>query len=55
MLIILYDSLLTKGVFVRSMRAYGFETFIRVTVGTEEENKRFLQSFADSLNEIKYV
>ncbi len=52
---LLYDNLLTKGVIVRSMCDYGFETFIRVTVGTEEENKRFLYSLADSLNELKYV
>ncbi|MFH0783827.1 MAG: histidinol-phosphate transaminase [Pseudomonadota bacterium] len=52
---LLYDTMLTKGVIVRSMCAYGLETFIRVTVGTEEENKRFLYSLADSLTELKYV
>jgi len=49
----LYNSLLTKGVIVRSMSAYGFETFIRVTVGTEEENKRFIKSLAESLAELR--
>jgi histidinol-phosphate/aromatic aminotransferase/cobyric acid decarboxylase-like protein len=37
------------------MSAYGFENFIRVTVGTEEENNRFLKSLADCLGELGYV
>ena len=38
----LYQAMLYKGVIVRSMSAYGFTSFIRVTVGTQEENNRFL-------------
>jgi histidinol-phosphate aminotransferase len=51
----LYQAMLYKGVIVRSMSAYGFENFIRVTVGTEEENKRFLTSLTDCLGELGYV
>jgi histidinol-phosphate aminotransferase len=51
----LYQAMLYKGVIVRSMSAYGFENFIRVTVGTEEENNRFLKSLADCLSELRYV
>ncbi len=51
----LYKAMLGKGVIVRSMSAYGFGNFIRVTVGTEEENKRFLDSLADCLGELGYV
>ncbi len=51
----LYNVLLTKGVIVRSMSAYGFNTFIRVTVGTEEENVRFIGALADCLVELKYI
>jgi histidinol-phosphate aminotransferase len=51
----LYQAMLYKGVIVRSMSAYGFENFIRVTVGTEEENNRFLKSLADCLGELGYV
>lgn len=51
----LYQAMLYKGVIVRSMSAYGFENFIRVTVGTEEENSRFLNSLADCLGELGYV
>jgi len=35
--------LLKKGVIVRAMNAWGMDTFIRVTVGTEKENKRFVK------------
>jgi histidinol-phosphate aminotransferase len=51
----LYQAMLYKGVIVRSMSAYGFKNFIRVTVGTEEENNRFLSSLADCLAELGYV
>lgn len=51
----LYQALLHKGVIVRSMNTYGFDTFIRVTVGTEEENNRFLRSLAECLAELDYV
>ncbi len=51
----LYQAMLYKGVIIRSMSAYGFSTFIRVTVGTEEENSRFLSSLSDCLGELGYV
>ncbi len=51
----LYKSMLTQGVIVRSMSAYGFDTFIRVTIGTEEENKRFVRTLAECLAELMYV
>jgi len=35
--------LLKKGVIVRNMKAWGMDTFIRVTVGKEKENKRFIK------------
>ena len=37
-----YEAMLKKGVIVRSMKGYGLPTFIRVTVGTPEENRRFI-------------
>jgi histidinol-phosphate aminotransferase len=51
----LYQAMLYKGVIVRSMSAYGFKNFIRVTIGTEEENNRFISSLADCLGELAYV
>ncbi|MFC1624194.1 histidinol-phosphate transaminase [Candidatus Omnitrophota bacterium] len=35
--------LLKKGVVVRNMKAWKLDTFIRVTVGTEKENRRFIK------------
>ncbi|HHD56132.1 MAG TPA: histidinol-phosphate transaminase [Desulfobulbaceae bacterium] len=51
----LFESMLHKGVIVRSMKAYGYPDFIRITVGTEAENTRFVKSLAESLNELSYV
>ncbi len=51
----LYNRLLTRGVIVRSMATYGFDDFIRVTIGTDEENKRLIEALAVSLVELKYV
>jgi len=37
------DRLLKKGVIVRNMKSWGMENFIRVTVGKEAENRRFVK------------
>jgi histidinol-phosphate aminotransferase len=37
------DGLLQKGVIVRDMAAWGLSTFIRVTIGTPEENQKFIK------------
>lgn len=50
----LYQAMLYKGVIIRSMSAYGFSTFIRITVGTREENERFIRSLAECLEELSY-
>ena len=39
-----YEALLRRGVIVRPMGGYGLETYVRVTVGTAEENGRFLEA-----------
>jgi histidinol-phosphate aminotransferase len=43
------EGLLKGGVIVRPMRWMGFAKAIRVSVGTAEENKRFLQTLEDVL------
>lgn len=40
----LYENMLKDGVIVRSMKNYGLDDYIRVTVGTKEENERFIDS-----------
>ena len=39
-----FEKMLHHGVIVRSMKAYGFPTYIRVNVGLEGENQRFLKA-----------
>nr|WP_321465752.1 histidinol-phosphate transaminase [uncultured Desulfobulbus sp.] len=51
----LYEAMLYKGVIVRSMKAYGYPDFIRITVGTEAENQRFIGALADCLKDLGYV
>lgn len=51
----LYQEMLYKGVIVRSMSSYGFPCFIRVTIGTEEENVRFLGALEKCLESLGYV
>ncbi len=44
-----YQDLLRQGIIVRSGTALGFPSYIRVTVGSEEQNKRFLHAFGKFL------
>lgn len=39
-----YKNLLQEGVIVRSMTSYGFPDYIRLTIGLETENKRFIKA-----------
>ena len=48
----LYDALLHQGVIVRPMNAYGFPTYIRITVGLPAENQRFVKALATALDEV---
>jgi histidinol-phosphate aminotransferase len=50
----LYEAMLYKGVIVRSMKAYGYPDFIRITVGTMAENQRFVSALADCLRDLGY-
>jgi histidinol-phosphate aminotransferase len=50
----LYENMLTKGVIVRPMQAYGYPDFIRITIGTSEENERFVKALAAARRELGY-
>ena len=50
----LYEHMLHKGVIVRPMQAYGYPDYIRITVGRQEENARFVKALAQSLQELGY-
>ena len=42
--------LLKKGIIVRNMKAWDMDTFIRVTVGREKENRRFIKELKIMIN-----
>jgi histidinol-phosphate aminotransferase len=52
---LLYEAMLREGVIIRSMKAYGYPNFIRITVGTDEENRRFIAALSSCLNTLGYV
>lgn len=41
----IYEDLQIRGVIVRPLTMYGNPTFLRVTIGTQEQNKRFIEAF----------
>jgi len=41
------EALLARGIIVKPWKEPGFETFIRVSIGTPEENARFLGALAE--------
>ncbi len=41
-----YEAMLGQGVIIRPMAAYGYPDFIRITVGTEAENRRLVATMA---------
>jgi histidinol-phosphate aminotransferase len=45
--------LMQRGVIVRDMAFWGLDSYIRVTIGTEKENKRFLKALRQVLEEKK--
>ena len=45
-----FKKLLQQGVIIRDMRQYGLKDFIRVTIGTEKENKKFIAALKEVLS-----
>jgi histidinol-phosphate aminotransferase len=45
-----FEGLLRRGVIVRPMTAYNFPTCLRVTIGTREENLRFLEALDEEID-----
>ena len=46
------QALLREGVIVRPVAGYGMPTFLRVSIGTERENARFLDVLAQVLQAV---
>lgn len=49
----LYERMLHLGVIIRPMAAYGYGSYIRITVGLETENTRLVRAMAQVLAEIR--
>lgn len=47
---VLYEFLLKKGIIVRPLHAYNMNNYIRVTIGTNEQNQRFLDALSGFYN-----
>ncbi len=47
---VIFKDLLKRGVIVRDMKQYGLDNFIRVTIGTAEENIKFIEALKKSLD-----
>ena len=46
----IYDALLHKGVIVRPVANYSMPQYIRVTIGTDEQNRRFIRTLVEVLS-----
>lgn len=49
---IVFEALLKEGVIVRPMNGYGFNNFIRVTIGRPEENEEFIKALKKIKKEV---
>ncbi len=49
----LYERMLHLGVIIRPMAAYGYPSYIRITVGTEAENQRLVRALLQVLTAIR--
>ncbi|MGH7198772.1 MAG: histidinol-phosphate transaminase [Candidatus Omnitrophota bacterium] len=43
----IYERLLRRGIIVRPMTAWGLKTFMRVTIGKQKENERFIDALKE--------
>jgi histidinol-phosphate aminotransferase len=46
----IFEALLRQGVIVRPMDGYGLPRYIRVTIGTRDENERFIRALSAVMN-----
>ena len=46
----IFNELMKRGVIVRDMKAWGLDYFLRVTIGTREENRKFIEALKIALS-----
>ena len=44
-----FEKMICKGVIIRDMKAWGYDSFIRVSVGTRQENEIFIETLREVL------
>ena len=50
------DAMIRRGIFIRPMRGHHMaQGFVRVTIGTPEQNQRFIEAFKTYIEEIEYT
>ena len=49
---VVFNELMKRGFIIRSGNALGAPGYIRVTIGTEEQNESFLQKLEEVLTEL---
>jgi histidinol-phosphate aminotransferase len=49
----LYQKLLTLGVIVRPLKAFGLPSCMRITIGTEEQNHFLFEALHTALEEVR--
>jgi histidinol-phosphate aminotransferase len=49
----IYNGLLKMGVIIRPLRAFGLPHCIRITIGTQSENERLVESLRKVLDTIR--
>ena len=49
----LNQELLRRGVIVRPVASYGLPDWLRVSIGTQPQNKRFIDAFIDARRELR--
>ncbi|MFO7639558.1 MAG: histidinol-phosphate transaminase [bacterium] len=50
---LVFEALQQRGVITRPIKQYGYPNALRVTIGTQPQNKRFIKALTAVLNEIK--
>jgi len=46
---IIYEALLKKGIITRTIKEYGFPNALRITIGTEKQNRRLIKALKEVL------
>lgn len=49
----LYQALLKEGIILRPLQAYGLPHHLRLTIGTKEQNRRFINTLGRCLSNLK--